>query len=660
MTIKGWGACAALTLAALAATSAHAEEPPIVTDELLVSAGIEPIPTKEVSSSFTIVTAKEIEKFQYQDITDALRSVPGLHVVPSGARGTVTTVFTRGANSNQTLVLLNGMPLNDPSFPNGAANLAGIPLDNVERIEVVRGPQSALYGSQAIGGVINIITKTGKGEPSVTARVEGGTLGTLNTYASTGGSFGSTDYFFSVSREDTAGNDITPARLRDARGEEEDGTETISTSGRIGTQFNENVSGSLFVQYTKAEADTDADGSTAGFVSVYQNFDSIFESTRLFVGGDLSGKFLDNKWRPKLSLSYTDQQSDSSDNPDAGGSVYLDRTANEGRTLKASFDNAFDLSNQHLLTFGASYTRDEFESSGYRDLGGFVITQQSDADTDAFAVYVGDHMTFGDRFFATASARYDMPEDMEDRFTFTLAPGYYHPETDTRFTVSYGTGFKTPSLYQRYGFDVNTFGGFPSGVYRGNPNLDPEKSKGWEAGIEQGFLGGRALAGATWFDTEIEDAISIVFVGVNSTAVNIDKLDTKGLEAFVEVNPMDELTARIDYTLTILKSDQFASSMVRRPRHQLGFTASWEVIPGTVLSTNAEWVDVYRDVPRDGFGFYVDPGPYTVVNLAGSHRLTDNVKLTARVNNLLDTEYEPANGFMAPGIEALAGVEVTF
>lgn len=661
MTIKGWGTAAALALAAFAATSVHAEEPSIVTDELLVSAGIEPIPTKEVSSSFTIVTAEEIEKFQYQDITDALRTVPGLHVVPSGARGTVTTVFTRGANSNQTLVLLNGMPINDPSFPNGAANLAGIPLDNVARIEVIRGPQSALYGSQAIGGVINIITKTGEGEPSVMARVEGGTLGTLNTYASTGGSFGATNYFFSVSREDTDGNDITPARLRDARGEEEDGTETISTSGRIGTQFNENVSGSLFVQYTEAEADTDADGSTAGFASVYQNFDSLFESTRLFAGGDLSGSFLDNKWRPRLSVSYTDQQSDSSDNPDAGGSIYLDRTSNEGQTLKTSFDNAFDLSKEHLLTFGASYTRDEFESSGYRDFGGFVIRQESDADTDAFAVYAADHMNFGDRFFATISARYDMPEDMEDRFTFTFAPGIYNPETDTRVTVSYGTGFKTPSLYQRFGFDVNSSGGIPAGTYYGNPNLAPEKSKGFEVGIEQGLLGGKALAGATWFETQIEDAITIVFLpGGDSTAANIDELDTKGLEAFVEYNPFAALTTRIDYTLTIVDSDQFASSMVRRPRHQLGFTASWEVIPGTVLSTNAEWVDVHRDVPRDGFGFYVDPGPYTLVNVAGSHRLTDNVKLTARVNNLLDTEYEPANGFVAPGIEALAGVEVTF
>ena len=118
--------------------------------------------------------------------------------------------------------------------------------------------------------------------------------------------------------------------------------------------------------------------------------------------------------------------------------------------------------------------------------------------------------------------------------------------------------------------------------------------------------------------------------------------------------------ALADYTLTILKSDQFATTMIRRPRHQIGFTADWELLPGTVLSANAEWVDIYRDIPRDSFGFYLDPGPYTLVNIAGSHRLTDNVKLTARVNNLLDAHYEPANGFVAPGVEALAGVEVTF
>jgi vitamin B12 transporter len=660
MTIKGWGAVAALIPAAFAALSAHAQEA-LVTEELLVSGGVEPIPTKEVASSYTIVTAEEIEKFQYQDITDALRSVPGLHVVPSGARGTVTSVFTRGANSNQTLVLVNGMPINDPSSPGGAANLAGIPLDNVGRIEVVRGPQSSLYGSQALGGVINIITKSGASDPRSTLRVEGGTLGTLNTYASTGGSFGATDYFFSLSREDTDGNDITPTRLRDARGEEEDGTETLSASARVATTFNEHVSGSVFLQYTDAEADTDADGSTAGFVSVFQNFDSIFESQRFFASGDLSGRFLDGRWRPRLSAGYSAQKSDSSDNPDPGGSIFVDRAGNEGTTLRLAFDNAFDLTPQHLVTFGGSYTRDEFESDGFRDLGGFIIDLNSDADTDASAVYAGDHMTFGERFFATLSARYDMPEDIEDRFTFTVAPGYYHPETDTRVTFSYGTGFKTPSLFQRFGFDVNTFGGFPSGVYTGNPDLKPEKSKGWEAGIEQGFFGGKATAGATWFDTEIEDAISIVFTGGgNSTAVNIDEFDTKGLETFVEFNPVAELTTRIDYTLTILNADSFTTTMIRRPRHRVGLTTSWEFLPGTVLSANAEWIDIHRDIPRDSFGFYLDPGPYTLVNVAASHRLTESVKLTARVNNLLDTRYEPANGFEAPGIEALAGVTFTF
>lgn len=660
MTIKGWGAVATLTLAAFAAASAHADEA-IVTEELLITGGIEPIPTKEVASSYTIVTAEEIETFQYQDITDALRSVPGLHVVPSGSRGTVTSAFTRGANSNQTLVLVNGMPINDPSSPGGAANLAGIPLDNVERIEMVRGPQSSLYGSQALGGVVNIVTKSGTSEPRSTLRIEGGTLGTLNTYASTGGRFGATDYFLSLSRENTDGNDITPTRLRDARGSEDDGTETLSASGRIATTFNEQVSGSVFLQYTDAEADTDADGSTAGFVSVYQNFDSIFESRRLFLSGDLSGRFLDGKWRPRLSAGYTAQKSDSTDDPDAGGSVFLDRASNEGTTLRFALDNAFDLTPEHLVTFGGSYTRDEFESNGFRDLGGFIIDLNSDAETDAFAVYAGDHMTFGERFFATLSTRYDVPDDIEDRFTFTVAPGYYHPETDTRVTFSYGTGFKTPSLYQRFGFDVNTFGGFPSGVYTGNPDLKPEKSTGWEIGVEQGFLDGKATAGATWFDMEIEDAISIVFTGGgNSTAVNVDEFDTKGLETFIEFNPYAELTARIDYTLTILKSDSFTTTMIRRPRHQVGLTASWEFVPGTVLSANAEWIDIYRDIPRDSFGFYLDPGPYTLVNVAASHRLTESVKLTARVNNLLDAHYEPANGFVAPGIEALAGVEVTF
>ncbi|MDX5365570.1 MAG: TonB-dependent receptor [Alphaproteobacteria bacterium] len=650
------GAISALTLAAYAAAPAQAEEAEITTPELLISAGIEPVPTKEAASSYTIITADEIEKFQYRDVTDALRSVPGLHIVETGARGTLTSVFTRGASSNQTLVMVNGLAVNDPSSPGGAANLASIPLDNVDRIEVVRGPQSALYGSQAIGGVINIITKRGSSEPRSTLRVEGGTLGTLNTYASTGGSFSDTDYFFSLGREATNGNDITPSRLHGGMGDEKDGSELFSASGSVGTRLNENLNASLFVQYSDSETDTDEDGSTAGFVNTYQNYDSIFEMKRLFVSGDISGRFYGNKWRPKLALGYTRQQTDSSDHPDAGGSVNLITTENLGETLTASFDNAVDLHPSHRLTFSVSHTIDKFESNGFRDFNGFVITLDSKADTSNTAVYLADHMTFGERLFATVSTRYDMPEDHDNRFSFTIAPGYYHPETDTRLTFTYGTGFKIPSLYQRFGFDPNNFGNF----YIGNPNLKPEKSKGWEAGIEQGFFDGKALAGATWFDTEVEDAVAIVFIGFDSTAVNIEEFKAKGIEAFVEINPLDRLTARIDYTWTIVDADVFTNTMTRRPRHKVGLTTSYEPWSGTVFSANAQWIDPYRDVPRDGFGFYVYPAPYTVVNIAASHKLNDSVKLTAAVNNLLDKQYEPAHGFEAPGIEALAGVTFSF
>lgn len=656
MNRTGWGAIAALTLAAYAAAPAQAEDTEITTPELLISAGVEPIPTKEAASSYTIITAEEIEKFQYRDVTDALRSVPGLHIVESGARGTLTSVFTRGANSNQTLVMVNGLAVNDPSSPGGAANLASIPLDNVDRIEVVRGPQSALYGSQAVGGVINIITKRGGGDPRSTLRVEGGTLGTLNTYASTGGSFGDTDYFLSLGREATNGNDITPSRLHAGMGGEKDGSELVSASGSLGKKLNENLAASFFVQYSNSETDTDDNGSTAGFVDTYQNYDSIFEMKRLFVSGDISGSFYGNKWRPKLSLGYTRQGTDSSDFPDAGGSVNLIITENVGKTLTASFDNALDIHPSHRLTFGVSHMIDKFESNGFRDFNGFVITLNSEADTKNTAVYLADHMTFGERIFATVSARYDVPEDHDNRFSFTIAPGYYHPETDTRLTVSYGTGFKVPSLYQRFGFDPNNFGNF----YIGNPNLRPEKSKGWEAGIEQGLFGGKALAGATWFETEVEDAVAIVFIGFDSTAVNIEEFKAKGIEAFFEINPLDRLTARIDYTWTIVESDVFTNTMTRRPRHKIGLTTSYEPWAGTVFSANAQWIDPYRDIPRDGFGFYIYPAPYTVVNIAASHKLSDSVKLTAAVNNMLDKRYEPIHGFEAPSIEALAGVTFSF
>ena len=648
-------------LLALCTSPALADDASSTTPDLLITSGAEARPTKEVASSYTIISASDIATYQYHSVTDALQSVPGLHVVQSGDAGQQTSVFTRGANSNQTLVMLNGLAINDPSSPGGAANLANIPMENVERIEIVRGAQSALYGSQAMGGVINIITKSGGDTPVSTVKVEAGTLGTINTSGSTGGKVLGTDYFLSASRNATDGNDVTPAYLRAAQHEEKDGNEAYGLSGRIGVPLGKNTKAHASVEYTTANTDIDDSGSDAFFNPTYENYNNQIKTTRLLLGADVNGSYFDNRWRPKISVGLVRTLSNSYDYA-AGGddSVYSYELGYSGDTTTLAFDNAFDLASWNTLTFGTSAQDDTYHSTGFRDFtGGFIITPNTDAKTSTSAVYLGDQISLADSFFLTLSGRYDMPDDFDNRFSWTVAPAYEISSTNTRFTASYGTGFKAPSLYQMFGLDVDTFFGF----YAGNPNLKPETSESWDVGFEQGLLDDRLRFGATWFDSDIKNAIVIYFVGFNSTTKNAENLSTKGVKSFVSYDLTESISTRIDYTYTQIDSDAFTTTMVRRPRHKVGLTASWTPFDGTVLSTNTQWIDPYRDVPRTYQGgpiTYIDPAPYTLVNIALSQKLTDALTLTAGVNNLLDQEYEPANGFEAAGIEALAGLSVTF
>lgn len=646
-------ACATICLPGLAKAEDQAREP-----DMIVSATRFPVPTKEVASSYTIITAKDIETHQYQTIIDALKSVPGLSVAQTGSAGTLTSIFARGSSSNQTLVQINGIAINDPSSPGGAANLANIPLDNVARIEIIRGPQSALYGSQAMGGVVNIITKSGARAPVTMLRVEGGTLGTLNTSASTGGHAASTDYFFSIARESTRGSDATPARLHGTQGSERDGNEIYSGSVALKTKLSDMLSASTFFQYSDADTDFDSDGMDAFFANTYQNPNSKIRSKKLLTNASLDGSFYDDKWAPTLRIGYTRQTARTTDQPDTGGSVYAEDDVYTGKKLEVALDNTVHVTDWNKLSLGTSFTRDAYQSSGIRDFGGgYFILPQSNVHTTALAAYGSDHITFGEGYFVTLSGRYDKPKGIDGRFSYTIAPGTYIRQTDTKLVASYGTSFKAPSLQQRYGYDPDSFGGY----YIGNPNLKPETSRGWDAGFEQGLPFSDALFGASWYQSRVKNAIAVVYdIFFNSTAVNVNEFRTRGLEAFFEMKPFDNVTTRVDYTFTILEADVFASTLARRPRHQIGVTTQWSPREGTQFSADYQWVDPYRDIPRDGFGYYLNPAPYSVVNVAASQALTKAVTLTGRVNNLFDQTYEPVNGFQAPGIEALAGISVSF
>jgi vitamin B12 transporter len=635
----------------------------LTTPELLVTTGATPMPTKEVASSFTIITAEDIEAHQYRTLPDALKSVPGLTVVQSGGAGTITKVFMRGMSSNQTLVLLNGQPINDPSSPDNAFNFAYGTLDNVKRIEVVRGAQSALYGSQAMAGVINIITKTGKDTGGTTMHLEAGTLGTLNVGGTTGGQIGkASHYFASLSRQATDGNDLTPSRLRFGTGEEKDGNENVSFSGQFSTALNAYLDASAFLQYTDAVTDLDEGGTDASFTQIYENYANSSRTRQLFASGDIAGRFMDGRWRPKLSVGYTQYKTNTTDHPDSVMIFNDENVNNNGTHFGVQFDNGFDLTATNTLSVGTSYTHDEMIENGFRDLGlGYIQYPDSQASTSAYSVSASDHQTIGENFFVTVSGRYDMPAEFDDHFSYTVAPGFYLPETNTRLTGSYGTAFKVPSLYQRFGYSpyVSSFG---SGTYIGNPSLEAEKSKSWDVGIEQGFFADRLKAGATWFNNQIENGIVVVYPTFNtSTSVNVTSYKTHGLESFIDVQPFENVHARVTYTFTIVDATT-PEPKLRRPKHQVDFTTDWSITDNTTLGAEVLWVGAYLDVLRDGVfpNLYGEQGGYAVTNISVTHKINNWLSINGKVNNLFDRNYEPANGFQTAGIEALAGVTTRF
>ncbi|MGB3809334.1 MAG: TonB-dependent receptor [Parvibaculum sp.] len=640
---------ALFTLAAISASPALADQTASIAPELLITAGTMPLPTKEVASSYTIITAADIQRFQYRTVVDALKSVPGVHIVQQGGSGSLAYAFTRGGNSNQTLVLLNGQPVSDPASPSNAFNFAFLTLENVERIEVVRGPQSALYGSQAIGGVINIITKQGTATPSNTLSVEAGSRGSLNTSITSSGSVGKTNYFASLARQATNGNDITPSRYRLGTPEEKDGNEDINGSLQLNSALNELVTASAFAQFgdTRNASDTSFGGIDAGAKTI-----------QLFLSGSIEGKFAGGVWTPKLNTSFTKYHRNDVDYPDVL-SVDDSQSNNRGERFTLSADNAFKLADWNLLTIGAEYAHETFTSNGYLFIpdpvwGDYLSVADSAAATSSTAIYGSNHVDLGGRFFATVSGRYDMPKDFGNQFTYSIAPGYYIEETDTRLTASYGTAFKVPALFERYGFTATTYGD-----YHGNPNLKPEKSRGWEVGVDQGLFGDYAKVGLTYFKSRIED--SIRQDAFFTTSINSPTFHASGVESYIEIDPLPNVSARLDYTYTLIDKGAAATPILRRPRHIVSGTLGWQVDDKTDLGLNVEWVANYFDVYNSPvvFGIF-KASPYAVVNISGSHQLTDSVKLTARINNLLNKQYEPADGFQAQGFEAFAGIAYTF
>ncbi len=644
-----------IALASIGAAPVMAELPTSAQemDDLVVTATRLATPRGEVASSVTVITAEDIQRRQFRSVPHALRSVPGLHVVQSGGPGQQTSVFMRGANSNHTLVLIDGIEVTDPSSPNGAVDFSNLWLDNIERIEIVRGPQSTLYGSDAIGGVIHITTRRGEGKLHGAGKLEGGSDNTVNQQASVAGSTDRVNYSFGLTHVDTDGDSVTPARLRNGVSAEDDNYENWTTSARLGMAVSDTLEVTFFGRYIDSETDLDPELERFGFGTT-EDRDARLDQTEYLLRGEAKAQLLDGLWEATFSTSYTDFDRKNR-NDRQSPTETLTRTTFDGDKLKFELKNDFYLMDAHILTLGLETEKENMNSGGFSDFGGFIIGEETDADARNNAVYGQDQFSYGDRVFGTAGLRYDDHDGFGSEVTYRIAPVYVHRQTNTRLKASVGTGFKAPTLFQTDGFAPNNFGSF----YRGNPDLDPEKSFGWEIGIEQAFWDERLNVGVTWFKSDIDDLMQVVFDPFfNSTYENIDEADIRGAETFIHVQPLESLAVRLDYTYTDAEDNDTGEQLLRRAKHKLDLDVEFRPLSRASINLAVNYVSDYKDISRETSGT-IKGDDYAVLDIAADYQLNRQWRLFGRVENATDEHYEPADGFQASDRGLFVGAELT-
>lgn len=606
---------------ALLPAAAQADGFQIGDESVVVSATRLATPVTDVGSSITVITAQDIVAHQQQSLSDVLRDVPGLSLVQSGGAGALTSIFLRGTNSNHTKVLLDGIDIGDPSNPTGAADISKLLAGDIARVEVLRGPQSGLYGSDAIGGVISITTKDGEGPAHLTAGAEGGSFDTFNQTASLAGSDGGFHYVATVQHQHVGATPVTPPSLLQA-GETRNDDYYDNVTG--GTKLGYDVSNALHLGLV-AHVNTSLGKITndAFDLTTFTSYPASMRSriATLQYDGRASANLTLGAVTQSLGLAYSSSAISDAD-PDNGYSLVA------GNRIKLDWQGHAEIMDGQTLLLGAETARDTI----HKPIS-FGITTN--------AGYVELNSDFGDGLNNSASLRYDDNSRYGDRLTWHVAPSWVIGQT--RLKASAGSGFKAPSLQQLFG---------PFGH---NPMLRPETSTGYDAGIEQGFLDGVASAGVTWFHN---DPRNLINYDASFTPVNVDRARTQGVESFVVFKPMEALSLRADYTYTDAVNAATHAALLRRPRHKASLDAAWQATDALLLDASLLYVGPRSDVGRESFLPEKLPG-YMTVNLAATWDVTPDFALYGRVENLFDGHYQDPDGFQRPSIGAWAGVKAS-
>ena len=584
----------------------------------------------QTGQSVSVIDLDQIERAQSVTVADLLRNVPGVTFNRNGGVGTSTSVNIRGAGSDQTVALIDGVKLNDPSSPGSGFNFGNLLTGNIARIEVLRGSQSVIWGSQAIGGVVNTITRAPTEDLAINARAEYGYRDTSQVVGNVSGRFGpvaasvGAGYFrtdgFSTFNEERGGA-------------ERDGYRNFGANGKFEITLSEAISIDLRGYYSDGE--TDIDGFTAiGFTDTPETAE-----TKEFVGyAGVNIDLLDGRFRNRFAFAYTNTKRDNFN-------LATQTFDALGRNERFEYQGIFDASEWLQATIGAETEDSRFRSSSF---GGPV--GRASASIDSF--YGQLRIMPLDGLTATAGIRYDDHSTFGGETNFAGDIVYSPNNGWTTFRASYGEGFKVPSLFQ-------LFSDF------GNDTLQPETSKSWDAGITQQLIDGRLEFSATLYQRDSDNLINFIGCPVQTgictnrpfgTYDNVARARAQGVELGLMIRPTDSLTFAANYTLVDAENRDNDLVLARRPRNSVNASVDYDWAFG--LKTGATISHVSSSFDNASNSRSIEG--YVLVDLRAAMPITDNIELYGRVENLFDEEYETIFRFGTPGRSAFAGVRLSY
>lgn len=628
---KKWLSTVSATVLAIAVTTpaAFAQSGPIQLPGIVIeSASLsgEETDISETGTSATVVTEQEIEDTKSKEVIDVLRTVPGLSVNRSGAAGGVTEVRIRGAEANHTLVLIDGIEANSSS--DGGFDFSSLDANSIERVEVLRGPQSGLYGSKAIGGVINIITKNGKGPAETNIQLEAGSFDTVGAKAYVGGGNERIYGALTLAGRRTNGTDIT----RTAGIDEIDGYQNRSAFFKGGVSPTEDLNLEIIGRIQHKDDESDSPSSAFGVDTASRVlFDEQFGSARL------THTMFNKLFRHRAWTNYQKR------NVGFVSSFGLYENFTDRRTY--GYDASLKINNAEAGFSSRLTGRIDHNDETYSATSSATGSQKR---TGYALEYAFD---FYKRTFLTASVRHDTVDVFKDATTYRLAATHKFTQTGTRLHASYGTGLKLPTLIEQFGF--------APGVFQGNPNLLPEESTGWDIGAEQTFANGKAKIDVTYFQNQIENRIA----SSGQFARNIlGQSENQGVEVALTARPVPGVSFKASYTY-LDAEDPNGLQSVRRPEHSASLSTNIAFAQGRGnFNVTAKYVSQQQDTDFRNFlaPVQVTLDDYVKVDIAARYRLTEQAEIYGRVENLFNQDYQEVFLYDAPGIAAYAGIKLKF